>query len=403
MAVYPVKWFSSDMQGAPQMSSDTADGQLAAVLKAILVTGFGTLTINSLSFDAAKGWAVATFSGGHAYQQDSVIQVDGVSPAAYNGEHRVMQVSSTQVWFEIDGGNPGSAGSGAAMTMKVAPLGWTLTHESADGKVAIYRPTDISASGNVSLRIDNTAFTGWSGANGYGSWAYLAKVALVEDVVDINTYTTIYEHRWPATLRYSSKQWDLIGDTQLFYWMPVIGNYSYHTVYCAGYIRSIRLGDRYHALLVHYWTTSVTENQATWANRDQTTNNWGTTLTSFDQSGQRALARPYHQLFGTTSWWLKGLFGRFGSGLPVPNGPDNGFYFSTDPCMVMENGNHLRGYMPGLIVPYGDITAWHRKNFGDLPALPGKKVRFIRGLYQASVFQLDPRSLIGFDITGPWR
>ncbi|WP_322861852.1 hypothetical protein [Aeromonas allosaccharophila] len=404
MAAYPVKWFSSEMQGAPQMSSDTADGQLAALLKALLVTGFGTLTINALSFDAAKGWAVATFSGGHAYLQDSVIQVDGVSPAAYNGEHRVMQVTATQVWFELDGGNPSGPGTGAAMTMKVAPLGWTITHESGDGKIFIVRPTNVSESGNVSFRIDNSAFAGWSGANTFGSVTYLAKVQLVEDVVDINTFTTIYDHRWPATQRYATKQWDLIGDSQMLYWLPCIGNYSFNVVFCAGYIRSIRPGDRYHAVLCHYFTTSVTATESNWASRDQTGScTWGTTLTSFDQSGQRAMARPYHQLFGVTGWWLKGLFGRFGNGLPVPNGPDNGFYFSTDPCMVIETGNHLRGYMPGLIVPYGDVTGWHRKNFGDLPALPGKKVRFIRGLYQPNVFQSDPRSLIGFDITGPWR
>ncbi|UZE61664.1 hypothetical protein ONR73_10920 [Aeromonas veronii] len=403
MAEYKVKWFASEMQGAPSLG-DTADGALAALLKAVLVTGFGTLTINALSFDAAKGWAVATFSGGHAYLQDSVVQVDGVSPAAYNGEHRVMQVTATQVWFEIDGGNPGAAGSGAAMTMKVAPLGWTITHESGDGKIFIVRPTNVSESGNVSFRIDNSAFAGWTGTNALGSATYLAKVQLVEDVVDINTFTTIYDHRWPATQRYTTKQWDLIGDSQMFYWLPCIGNYSFNVVFCAGYIRSIRPGDRYHAVLCHYWTTSVTDNGSNWANRDQNlTCSWGTSLTSFDQSGQRAIARPYNQLFGTTSWWLKGLFGRFGAGLSLPNGPDNGFYFSTDPCMVLENGNHLRGYMPGLIVPYGDIAAWHRKNFGDLPALPGKKVRFIRGLYQANVYQSDPRSLIGFDITGPWR
>ncbi|WP_323905884.1 hypothetical protein [Aeromonas caviae] len=399
MAEYKVKWFASEMQGAPSLG-DTADGALAALLKAVLVTGFGTLTINALSFDAAKGWAVATFSGGHAYQQDSVIQVDGVSPAAYNGEHRVMQVSTNQVWFELDNGNPGAPGTGAAMTMKVAPLGWTITHESGDGKVFIVRPTNVSESGNVSFRIDNTAFTGWTGSSN----AYLAKVAMVEDVVDINTYTTIHEHRWPATQRYASKVWDLIGDQQLFYWLPAIGNTSYQTVYCAGYIRSVRPGDRYHAVLCHYPSTSAADSTIRWDNRDAISpNNWGTTLTSFDQTGQRAIARPYHQLFGTTSWWLKGLFGRFGTGLPIPNGPDNGFYFSTDPCMVLENGNHLRGYMPGLIVPFADTTAWHRKNFGDMPALPGKKARFIRGLFQSNVYNTDPRSLIGFDITGPWR
>jgi len=87
----------------------------------------------------------------------------------------------------------------------------------------------------------------------------------------------------------------------------------------------------------------------------------------------------------------------------VPNGPDNGFYLSTDPIMVLETGNHLRGYLPGLIVPYADVLAWDRKNFKDLPALPGKIVRFIRPVYQTTTYSSDPRSMMGFDLTGPWR
>ncbi|OCA61522.1 hypothetical protein A9R10_12670 [Aeromonas piscicola] len=401
---YPVKWYASEMQGAPSLG-DTTEGALTALLKAIMVTGFGSLTINALAWDTAKGWAVATFTGGHAYLQDSVVQVDGVSPAAYNGEHRVMLVTATQVWFELDGGNPGSAGSGAAMTMKVAPLGWTLTHESGDGKVAIYRPANVSESGNVSFRIDNTAFSGWTGANTWGYGSYLAKIAMVEDVVDINTYTTIYEHRLPATQRYSAKVWDFIGDSQLFYLLPAISAASYQAIFCIGYIKSIRPGDRYHAVLCHYSTTNAGDNGVAWGVRDQPggVNNCGTPLTSFDNSAQRVIARPYHQLFGTTAWWTKGLFGRFGAGLSVPNGADNGFYLSTDPIMVVETNNHCRGYLPGLICPYGDITGWHRKNFTDLPALPGKRIRFIRGLYQPNIQSLDPRALIGFDLNGPWR
>lgn len=395
---YPVKWFSSDMQGAPSLG-DTTEGALTALLKAVLVTGFGQLTITSLSWDAAEGAAVATVQAGHKYLQDSVVLIEGVSPAAYNGEHRVKKVDSTRVWFELDNGNPGAAGSGAAMTIKVAPLGWTLTHESADQKVAIYRPTDISASGNVSFRIDNTAWTNWAGNT------YLAKVQMVEDVVDINTFTLIADCRWPATQRYSStKIWDLVGDTQLLYFLPGVGNWNYQTFYCLGYIKSIRPGDRYHAVLVSNPSMNGTDASNSWNNRDGLSpNNWGTPLSSFNDSGQRWIARPYHQLFGLTTWWTKGVFTRFGTGLNVPNGPDNGFYLSTDPIMVLENNSHLRGYLPGLIVPFADIMAWDRKNFRDLPALPGKLVRFIRPTYQANVFSMDPRSLVGFDLTGPWR
>lgn len=395
---FPVKWYASQMQGAPSLG-DTSAGALAALLKAVLVTGFGTLTINSLVWDAAENAAKATIAGGHAYLQDSVIEVSGASPAAYNGEHRVKKVSSTEVWFELDGGNPGSAASGA-MSMKVAPLGWTLTHESGDGMVAIYRPTNVSESGNVSLRIDNTAFSGWTGAT---YRAYLAKVQLVEDVVDINTYTLIYEHRWPATKRYSDGRWDLIGDPQLFYFLPAYAAYNYQPLLMFGYIKSVRPGDRYHAVLSTYPITSADDTARRWDQTGQVA--WAyvyNNLLSFDDSNHRMMARPYHQLFGTTGWWLKGLFGRFGNGINIPNGSDNSFYMSTDPIMVMETNGHLRGYLPGLVVPYGNVSAWHRKNFANLPALPGKIVRFIQATYNENAQSVTP-TLAGFDLTGPWR
>ncbi|MGL6382205.1 hypothetical protein ACSZMU_08115 [Aeromonas caviae] len=395
---FPVKWYASQMQGAPSLG-DTSAGALTALLKAVLVTGFGTLTINSLVWDDTEGAAKATIAGGHAYLKDSVIEVSGASPAAYNGEHRVKKVSSTEVWFELDGGNPGIA-AGGTLTMKVAPLGWTLTHESADGMVAIYRPTNVSESGNVSLRIDNTAFSGWTGAT---YRAYLAKVQLVEDVVDINTYTLIYEHRWPATKRYSDGRWDLIGDPQLFYFLPAYASPNFQTLLMFGYIKSVRPGDRYHAVLGTYPTTSSDDSTRRW---DQaTTANWSyvyNNLLNFDDSNHRVMARPYHQLFGAVSWWLKGVFSRFGTGMTVPNGSDNGLYMSTDPIMVMESNNHLRGYLPGLVVPYGNVSAWHRKNFANLPALPGKIVRFIQATYNESG-AIASNTLAGFDLTGPWR
>lgn len=395
---FPVKWYASQMQGAPSLG-DTSAGALTALLKAVLVTGFGTLTINSLVWDAPEGAAKATISGGHAYLQDSVVEVSGASPAAYNGEHRIKKVSSTEVWFELDGGNPGSAASGT-MTMKVAPLGWTLTHESGDGMVAIYRPTNVSESGNVSLRIDNTAFSGWVGASYFG---YLAKVQLVEDVVDINTYTLISDVRWPATGRYSDKRWDLIGDPQLFYFLPAYATANYQSMFAFGYLKSVRPGDRYHAIMMNYGSNSADDSIRRWTVSSGGSNSsYGTQALAFDDSSYRHLARPYSQLFGTVTFWLKGLFTRFGNGMNVPNGADNGFYVSTDPIMVMEPGNHIRGYLPGLICPFASVSAWYRRNFSNLPAMPDKIVRFVAATYAESTTQGGP-TMVGFDLTGPWR
>ncbi|WP_279473542.1 hypothetical protein [Aeromonas caviae] len=70
--------------------------------------------------------------------------------------------------------------------------------------------------------------------------------------------------------------------------------------------------------------------------------------------------------------------------------------------MVLETNNHLRGHLPGVVVPYANLAAWGRKNFKDMPALPGKIVRFVQATYNENSFNYAP-TLIGFDLTGPWR
>ncbi|MFQ1965420.1 hypothetical protein ACK36M_07865 [Aeromonas veronii] len=399
MAVYPVKWFHSSMQGAPSLG-DTTEGALTALIKAVLVTGFGQLQATSITFDPATGWAKANFQSGHKYLQDSVIHVEGVTPVAYNGEHRVMQVDSNNVWFEIDGGNPGSPGTGTMM-VKVAPLGWTITHESPDGKIFIVRPTDVSASGNISLRIDNSAYTGWAANN-----QWLAKVAMVEDVIDINTFTTAFAWAWPCTGRFGDKRWDLVGDSQMFYFIPAYGATGGRSLLYFGYIKTVRPGDRYHAALAFYPDNGTGNTSRQWQD------GWNMSmyyniLPVNGNNGYKQLARPYHQMFGSIAFQTLGIFSVWGSGLPFPNPADNAFYVSADPLLVMEAaGSVLRGSMPGIVMPFTTQASLINRNYRNLPAIPGKIVRFLdatRTETMVGQFGGQPLAMFGFDLTGPWR
>ena len=56
MATYSVKWFTSDMRGAPVVSGTA--GTLIAMLDACLVTGFGVVTATSVT--VSGGVATAT-------------------------------------------------------------------------------------------------------------------------------------------------------------------------------------------------------------------------------------------------------------------------------------------------------------------------------------------------------
>lgn len=63
----------------------------------------------------------------------------------------------------------------------------------------------------------------------------------------------------------------------------------------------------------------------------------------------------------------------------------------------------MRGSLPGLINPYGDITAYDGKTFSNLPLMGGRSVRFLRATYATGAYTGVSVSLVGFDITGPWR
>ncbi|MCP3286990.1 MULTISPECIES: hypothetical protein [Aeromonas] len=399
---FPVKWYSNAMQGAPSLG-DTAPGALAALLKACLITGFGNLTVSSLAWDAAMGCAVATIDSGHSYLPESVIAISGATPAAYNGEHRVKQVNATKVWFELDGGNPGSNATGT-ISIKIPGLGWTLLAESADGQTMIIRSPESVDQYPVCYHIDNSAFSGWTHASNY---YYFAKVSMVEDVQDLTTFTLINMQAWPATKRYSDGRWDLFGDNLLFYFVPAYASRNGRSCLAAGYINSVRPGDRYHAVLAGIINNIGATNAISWTSNTAPSGN-GNNFVMGDflahgATANRILARPHSQLFGAISWQTIGLFSRMGAGLAVPNPADNGFYLAKEPTMVLEGGDTMRGSLPGLINPYGDITAYDGKTFSDLPLLGVRTVRFIRATYATNVFSSLAATLVAFDITGPWR
>lgn len=396
---FPVKWYSNAMQGAPSLG-DTAPGALAALLKACLITGFGNLTVSSLAWDAAMGCAVATIDNGHSYLPESVIAISGASPAAYNGEHRVKQVNATKVWFELDGGNPGSSATGT-ISIKIPGLGWTLLAESADGQTMIIRSPESVDQYPVCYHIDNTAFSGWT--NGTLNY-YFAKVSMVEDVQDLTTYTLISTQAWPATKRYSDGRWDLIGDKLLFYFIPAYAARNARSCIPVGYINSVRAGDRYHAVLGGIPNNIGATVGYSWAApQSYSPSNIHNDFIIHSSTNSRVLARAHSQLFGAISWVTVGLFARMGAGLAVPNPADNGFYLAKEPTMVLEGGDTMRGSLPGLINPYGDIAAYDGKTFSNLPLMGGRSVRFLRATYAVSAYTGVSVSLVGFDITGPWR
>ena len=401
---FPVKWYSSAMQGAPLLSAGAggsahtvAPGSLIALLKAILVTGFGGQALSSAVYDSAASTITLTLSSTHAYLKDSIIEVSGANEAGFNGEFRVRSVTSTKVVLGLDNGTPAVANATGTLAIKIPSLGWAVLFEDAVNNKIIFGRT---AGTPIKLMVDNSAWTGWNLNNGH-----LAKVAMVEDVADINTYTTVFEHRWPCSHNYGTPEWQAVGDALLLYFMPVYGlggsiNYATRALFAFGDINSIRPGDQYQCLLVHYPYLSNNSSDYSWSS------NWSQYYNDaliFGNANQKALARSYHQLPGavTASW--RGLNSAMGEGMEFPNLADNGFYVSTEPVPVHDN-LCFRGSLPGVVIPYATSISFDKANLDNLPGLPNKLIRLLLCNRQIDAgSEADYRRLVGFDIKGPWR
>ena len=398
---FPVKWYSSAMQGAPLLSAGAggsahtvAPGNLIALLKAILVTGFGSLGATAATYDSAAATITLTFSSTHAYLKDSIILVSGANEAGFNGEFRVRSVTSTKVVLGLDNGTPAVSNATGTLAIKFPSLGWTVLFEDAVNNKIIFGRT---AGTPIKLMVDNSAWTGWNSTS-----ACLAKVAMVEDVSDINTYTTVFEHRWPCAHSYATPEWQAVGDGALLYFMPVYGvgatlNYATRAFYAFGDINSNRPGDNYHCLLVHYPELSNTNS---W---NSSTSSHFTDALVFANTNHKRLARSYHQLPGSVSASWRGLYGYMGDGIAFPNPADNGFYVSTDPVPVHDDQSY-RGSLPGIVVPYATNLAYDKTHLDNLPGLAGKLIRLLLCNKQAAAGSgVESRRLVGFDIKGPWR
>lgn len=150
MATFPVKYVHSAMRGAPVLSGTA--GALIALLDACLITGFGQVTLTSLV--VSGGVATATVGAGDTFEEGAVILVDGATPAALNGEQRVLSSTSTTFTFATTA--PDGAATGV-ITAKYAPVGgWEKVFSGTN--TAVYRSTDLQAFDGFT-RIDDTGTT----------------------------------------------------------------------------------------------------------------------------------------------------------------------------------------------------------------------------------------------------
>jgi hypothetical protein len=419
-----VKWFTSNMQGAPVISN--VQGDLVSALDALLVDGFNLKTLDSLT--STGGIATATVSSGHGFVKDQVILVDGAAQAAYNGEQRLLSTTTTTFTFAVTG-SPASPATGT-LTSKVAPLGFQVAFSGTNKRV--YRSPNVQSS-RTFLRVDDSLDPAWT-----STYAKYAKVTMAEAMSNVDTfepggrapfdpalptknetgsgsglsavngwYKWIYARTPSSSLGSGdggpgARNWFLVGDDRSFYFGTTesAGNQS-RRVYFFGDFNSFKTSDAYRALL----TATDDFNQAQSSSSIQTENN--TFFEHVGSSAGKVLMKDYTQFGANISASFATVNpdnSTFISGrtpmVPFPNGPD--FSILLFPVLLREVvQKHIRGEMPGLYFipqdrPYSDGVI-----VDNIPGYAGKKVILLSGA--ANGEQSLNSTRFGLDITGPWR
>ena len=390
-----IVWYDSSETGAPVLNN--AAGSLDAVLYACLVTGFRTVTLDSIT--VASNVATASYSAGHGFGDKRMVELAGAATSAINGRKLVTHTGAGTFTFPAPGVADGTISG--TITAKRSPLGWTRPLNS--GNVSMYERTDVAATG-MALRIDDSG----SGA----ASATAARALMVESYTDLSTFTGaapgasvfggdgVYIPKGPNTA--AAKAWVLVGDGRTFYLFTEASSYAASSyagtpqgIWAFGDIDSFRAGDAFSCILAG-------ANDATGGNSSCLGSSQG--MGSDPNQPQIVLCRPFNgvgvavRAANIATGASNRRFG--GSGPAYPSPIDNGVPICS-PVMVSESSaafaHPLRGILRGVGDPLATI-AGGSLHLQVLETVVGSDRRWLMvGFNQAGAY-----GHAAFDITGPW-
>ena len=410
------------MQGAPQLTN--AWGDMTALLDACLVDGFNVKSITGIT--SAAGVATANISAGHLYQVDQVLLVAGAGQAEYNGEVRVLSVTSNDFTYAITG-TPVSPATGT-ITAKVAPLGFEKLFTGTNKRV--YRSQNVE-SNKPCLRVDNSLDAVYT-----TTYAKKAKVTMAQGMSDVNTVVGAqapYDpasptknttgtgsgsaaidgwHKWyyarltngeedssaPETF---NRNWVLIGDDRGFYLFNEQGTSNRgRSGYCFTDFASYRAGDAFNTLLAATDLSLTAATSPGVGAASDVANAFNRTL---DYSG-KVVMRDHTQVGGNVRVGLVShgtlnaqQVSGYSTGIPWPNPADYGLILHPT-YLMQESGKGLRGKLPGMMWVHNDQPLLDLAKVDNVQGYPGRKFLVVNSAYLTN----GNVACMAFDITGPW-
>jgi len=386
-----VVYYSSTDAGAPTLNN--AAGSLINLLDAVLVNGYGTKAVTSISVSSGVATVVCS---AHGFTNSSVQEIAGATPALLNGRKLITVTGANGFTFAAPGVPDGSA-SGTS-TAKRPGLGWAKEYSSGSTK-AVYKRTDPAATA-MRLRVADSAAGTWDTTRH-------AEVTMYESMSDVDTGVspapTAHGQTWPKGLNNATAaRWFAVGDSRTIY-LFLDSDYSgSQWIYTSsltpcvfGDVASYRASDAYACVLSGPYTHAAQVAGIC------------TSFTSGDGpsvNGSVYVARRASGLAGITSFAAIGRRpGAMGSALmpKYPSPVDNGAVFGF-PLLLAEGNaafnNPARGELRGLAEPLFDCTTVAALTVFDDVLGSDRKWLIAPGNYQSG-----DRAFVMIDITGPWQ
>lgn len=385
-----VKYFASDLPQAPTLSGQA--GSLITLLDACLVNGYALRAVNSLT--VASNVATANISAGHPYQVDQVVLIDGATPAALNGEKRVLSITANTITYAAPGVADGSATG--TITAKVAPAGWTKPYAAANK--AVYR----NQGNALYLRVDDADAT-FALAQGFAAMTDVDSGA--GRFPDASQASAVWWKKSNAAST-ATREWRLVADDRFFH-LFVLWHFG----------STYRGGGWYHFGDILSFVPADAFGTAICGYSANPTNNYDANhflRISHDQLG-KYLAKDMAQVASSARMchgWVslsdnQNMASRYGP--TYPGAVDGGLHvFGPVPVFEWSGGlsgydttARLRGQVPGF------YQTLHNANmpgtFGTSSSLVGLSGRKILLAPVAFPSGADNGTSVAVDITGPWR
>lgn len=455
---YPVKYFDSNMSGAPSLSGTAQPGQLIALIEACLLNGFGSKTLDSLTVSGTE--AVMLLSGGHTFKRGDVVEVFGANEAVLNAEWKVTWASPSQAKFTVPAGTPNGTGT---IGVKYAPQGDWEKASGCPTNYGLYR-SKLTEGSECALWINDNSSGSASPASFAGNNSAQTTSVWHKRKTPFSWGDPDHEYpRYNGSIFYqravksntnstNNKAWFVVADPYGFYYglksdggvnaSGGFDNSTYWTMHYYGDIPSLKAGDIFNFLVTGgiagaganganlMFNPSVDDNHARpsaayspfWIPMFSIPATG--VITDYNGSCGAFFHRFWNGMEGASCaqrfqgysnrlgsiWELNAAMadGKIGPDFPIP--ANNGF-LGQDAWVTDSYGSSMwsiRGKMPGLISP---MVRFPPKSYMSNQRIYGVDYNGVTrdlALMQMGVhFNSDNDRMsfphLAFDLTGPWR